>query len=149
MWKELAAFRFYMEKVHIQKSIKYDEIFSALIKAMTEFSKKHQYSHFPADFIQSNLGKLAQLHDTIYGEFGSLYLDVKEKTRLRSPYDKIFRSALQIKDFNGYMSGQPTIIFTEFIKGITFFENEKEDERPIYTSSRLIWNTLECSSSNR
>ncbi len=131
MWRELAAFRFYMENEHVAGSTKYKDIVKKLDKAMCKFANE---KHRP-DYSEKYLGKLVQLHDTIYGEFSKYYLNQDDRTNFRSAYDKVFKGAFNIQNFDNYILKFPTKIFTEFIKGITYFENEHESERPIYHRS--------------
>ena len=85
-------------------------------------------------FYEKNLGNLIKLHDSTFGIFGKKFLKQSERDKFRSQYDGIFIKGFKIKKFSNVLAQIPTTLFTDFIKGITFFKQDEDriPERPVY-----------------
>jgi hypothetical protein len=82
--------------------------------------------------IDANMGELYKIHDTLVGAFYKLYLSKEyDHTSIRSIHDRVF-GTLSITRPKQRFQYLPTKLFTECVQGVTFFEGEFVDERPIY-----------------
>lgn len=81
-------------------------------------------------FFDANIHLFHQIHTTLVGHYISN--GHKELVQLfRSPHDIIFRS-MDIKRPGAKFRRLPTKVFTEFVKGITFFSKDAVRETPVY-----------------
>lgn len=76
-------------------------------------------------------GELLQIHSMLVGKVAKYYLDTDEIHSIRGVHDKLFRF-LSIKQPSRALQHIPTEIFTEFVKGITYFASEDTTEHPVY-----------------
>jgi len=94
-----------------------------IIIDVTDFYEKHSYDIY-------------KIHDILVGFTAKIYLDTYHIDILRNSHDYIFQSIFKIKlsnsNLNSKFKNVATNLFSEFIKGITYFSNEKVEERPIY-----------------
>lgn len=81
-------------------------------------------------FFDSNMHLFHQIHTTLAGHYISN--GHKDLIQLfRSPHDMIFGS-MDVKRPGAKFRRLPTKVFTEFIKGITFFAGDPVRENPVY-----------------
>jgi hypothetical protein len=79
--------------------------------------------------------ELYRIESTLAGEFADTYMNIHQKNSLRSIYDKFF-AHIGVANPASAFKRVATVVFTEFVKGITFFEDELNDKAvPIYHRS--------------
>ena len=84
-------------------------------------------------FYYKNRGKLVRIYDTFQGSFAKTYMSLNERRVFESVINKLFKGVLGIHNVSQEFSFLPTMLFTKFIRGITYFENEKNlQARPVY-----------------
>lgn len=75
--------------------------------------------------------ELSKIHLMLVGKIAKYYFPISDINIIRVIHDRLF-AFLDIKNPAKRFQYIPTQIFTEFIKGITYFANEKKDVVPIY-----------------
>jgi hypothetical protein len=76
-------------------------------------------------YLQKNLKEFLTIFQVLIGSIAKERLKRYEnKEFIRSIADKIFTKLLKIRKMKDYMYKFPSLIFTEFCKGITYFEND-------------------------
>jgi len=138
VWQSCENLRFNIKKERIQGSALITGKMSDLSKKMMAlglFLKKTDTASNVL-FLNKNYGKFVRLHQTVFGDFNEWY-KLDEKTMrdkmFRGAYDLIYKQGFGISKFRSVVDTLATTIFTEFCKGITYFENEKDKSiRPIY-----------------
>ena len=112
---------------------KFREIYDKLDSFSKEINKIKDNHILLQGFIDNNYGQIKEIK----------YFLINRKTkRSRSLHDKIFTKILKL---NSYIPLGITFVFEDFIKGITFFNNEMENIKkiPIYHRSASCGNSSE------
>ena len=87
--------------------------------------------------LENHQGQIFRIFDVTVGTFGKINLRDEEIKLLRSVMDRFCKLFFKTpSEKNKYFKNIPTKIFTEFCKGVTFFENEINTSRPIYHRPR-------------
>lgn len=120
IYKNILDFRNNIEKRWWSDKIT-QESFQKLNKSIKDFNIEHK----------PNLFVLYKLYDTILGEYSKIYIPNNEKGKIRNNLDSLYKK-LKIDKPKHYFNHIPTMIFNQFIKGITYFENENPVETPYY-----------------
>lgn len=98
------------------------------------------------EYIEQNLRHFLPIFQVLIGSIAKERLKkYKNKALARSVADKIFMKLLKIRKISEYMYKFPTLIFTEFCKSITYFDNE-----PITEIDKLVYHRdASCGASDR
>jgi hypothetical protein len=116
----------------------YNILENAFINVVTECNKiNHKLVHdleitlkiFEKSLNKSNPILINFLKDRYGTEFIKIKYTISQFPNLRSLHDKIYTKHLK---YNRNIPSHITILFENFIKGITFFSNEIETTQPIY-----------------
>ena len=93
-------------------------------------TQENEYNQFK----ESHINELAQIRKLLTGKNRKLYFDRVYHPRLTACNTRIFSNTFHISRINTFFSNLPTKIFSEFIKGITFFQVDisSDLERPPY-----------------
>ena len=85
-------------------------------------------------FVDAHIGELVQIRKLLTGKNRQIYFTKQYSTMLTLCNTRIFSNTFRIARINARFSRLPTEIFTEFIKGITFFKSDitSELEDPPY-----------------
>lgn len=84
-------------------------------------------------FQERRIGEIYIIYDTTVGIFAQNYSNRTYIMRFRPVVDKFIQTKLKLKNLDKIFRTIPTKIFTEFCKGITYFNNEvQKDKWPIY-----------------
>jgi hypothetical protein len=81
-------------------------------------------------FFRAHLPECFRIHSTLVGEFAKSY-NKPLISQMRSSHDAFFGAIGLVRPSLSF-SHHVTRLFTDFIKGVTFFANEKVNEAPIY-----------------
>lgn len=84
-----------------------------------------------AKIFNSNIKNLYKIYDTTVGQFAKLYRS-DDITFFRPCVDTLFQKTFKVSNAATRFNMLPTAIFTEFCKGITYFQKDIINERPIY-----------------
>jgi len=98
------------------------------------------------EYIRKHLKEFLLIFQVLIGSISKERLkQYKNKSLLRSVADKIFIKLLKIRKISVYMYRFPSLIFTEFCKGITYFDTEM-----IVELDKLIYHRNQsCGASDR
>ena len=80
------------------------------------------------EFWTKNVANVSVIHDTLVGKFAKTFTIRADIDKLRTAINQMFGLFHKRPSF----SFLPTILFNEFCKGITYFQNEVVIERPSY-----------------
>ena len=84
-------------------------------------------------FKERNLGEIYIVHDTTVGKFAEYYSTRDYIMKFRSGVDRFIQRNLEIQQIERLFKSLPSKIFSEFCKGITYFESEmQQGKKPIY-----------------
>jgi len=84
-------------------------------------------------FYEKNRGKLIIIYDTFRGSFSLINMPRPDRDKYQKEFNQLFIKILGFQKFSQHISKLPTELFTKFIRGITLFENENDnDAHPIY-----------------
>jgi hypothetical protein len=83
-------------------------------------------------FISKYSGLLYRIHDILVGYYAKQFLDVNKLKECKSVHDVLFNSIFGISKPDEYFKFLPTIIFNEFVKGITYFQDDHNVDNPVY-----------------
>jgi len=97
--------------------------FNTIMRKMPTFNKKV--------FIDKNACVLFKIHDILVGQFARTYMESTQIEKCRKPHDTFFNN-LDIRSPRHRFARLPTIIFNEFVRGITYFEIDHKPDNPIY-----------------
>ena len=75
-------------------------------------------------FVESHLSELVQIRKLLTGKNRQMYFDRRYHARLTTCNTQIFSNAFRIAHINARFSHLPTVIFAEFVKGVTFFQSD-------------------------
>lgn len=121
----------YEYEINISNGVnQYNEIHKSMHKFVRENKKMKNID----EFISKHSGELLRLHDILVGSFAKIYANTVNLKNLRSLHDSFF-GILSIHSPGKKFQNVPTQLFTAFIQGITYFENEKERAFPVYHRS--------------
>jgi len=82
------------------------------------------------EFIQTHQVVLYKIYDVFLGTTAKLYNKSSDIQEYRGSIDKLFNT-LNIKP-KSYFNYLPTRIFNQFVRGITYFDDENPTENPVY-----------------
>lgn len=131
--KESTFFRDELLKKNVEKITTITKFLKKSKKLLSKLKESLKHKNIK-DFCKSNLTTLYYIHETLVGDMFKTYLSNAENMKeLRSFNDKLFTSILGIRKPKIYFARLPTLVATEFCKGITFFKNNAgKDKIPFY-----------------
>lgn len=82
--------------------------------------------------IETHYYELCKIRTILVGDHSKAFLNKAEKNTVRSVHDKFFVTLLGMKNPSLRFKSAATKMFTEFVKGITYFRNEEDISTPVY-----------------
>jgi len=125
-------YRNYVVKPRLLKNDKVaTEFVSRIVGYLDAFNDllRHQPTSVRDAFWIEHVANICVIHDSLVGKFAKTFTirqDIDQA--LRNPINQLFGLFSKRPSF-GYL---PTVLFNEFCKGITYFDNEDIHERPSY-----------------
>ena len=133
-------FREYVEYKKIEKDPGFAKFMQQLNYDMCKYAT--QLKTIKSDQIKlhkyynNHLGELVRIHDTVRGGFANRFLTKLERLTFMKCYDSIYFKIFDQRKFGSDIAILPTQYFTEFIKGITYFQDEDvTNAHPVYHRS--------------
>ena len=124
-YNDVNNFNNYYSTEKVYDHIKFNNFLQDLSKSLIPVLK------LKPEFIKEFQGELVQIHILLVGKVAKYYFNNTTINQIRRIHDKLF-NYINIRNPKTFYLYLPTQYFHEFIKGITYFQNEKSDDVPLY-----------------